>query len=61
MDILELDTDEVSAVLGLVASVLKLGNVTFLPSNNIDGTEGCSVTNDYGESIIYASDRSESI
>jgi hypothetical protein len=32
----------------IVASVLKLGNIGFTPTSNIDGTEGCTVSNDYG-------------
>jgi hypothetical protein len=32
----------------VVAAVLKLGNVEFVPTTNMDGTEGCAVSNDYG-------------
>ncbi|KAI5728530.1 hypothetical protein M8J77_017489 [Diaphorina citri] len=39
--------DEILDIFKVVASVLKLGNVVFIPSNNIDGTEGCTVSNDY--------------
>uniref|UniRef100_A0A8D8XW23 Unconventional myosin-Ib n=2 Tax=Cacopsylla melanoneura TaxID=428564 RepID=A0A8D8XW23_9HEMI len=39
--------DEIIDVFKVVSSVLKLGNVVFIPSNNIDGTEGCTVSNDY--------------
>ena len=31
----------------VVAAVLKLGNVNFVPMTNIDGTEGCRVENEY--------------
>jgi Myosin heavy chain len=41
--------DEILDIFKVVASVLKLGNVVFIPSNNIDGTEGCTVSNDYGK------------
>ncbi|XP_033606436.1 unconventional myosin-Ia isoform X2 [Cryptotermes secundus] len=34
-------------VFKIVASVLKLGNIGFIPTNNIDGTEGCTINNDY--------------
>ncbi|XP_046982892.1 unconventional myosin-Ia [Schistocerca americana] len=47
MDTLGFMQDEVMSVFKIVASVLKLGNITFVPTNNIDGTEGCTVNNDY--------------
>ena len=31
----------------MIAVVLKLGNLTFLPTTNIDGTEGCEISNEY--------------
>lgn len=48
MEIMGLTLEEILSVLKIVASVLKLGNISFIPSNNIDGTEGCTVSNDYG-------------
>lgn len=44
-----LSMEEIISVLKIVASVLKLGNISFIPSNNIDGTEGCTISNDYGK------------
>lgn len=35
-------------VFRVIAVVLKLGNIKFVPSNNIDGTEGSAISNDYG-------------
>jgi hypothetical protein len=35
-------------VFRLVASILKLGNLTFIPTTNMDGTEGATVGNEYG-------------
>ena len=32
-----------------VGAVLKLGNITFVPTTNMDGTEGCVISNDYGK------------
>ena len=52
MDILGLTSDEQQAILRVIASVLKLGNVTFSPVNNIDGSEGCVVDNEYGKSAL---------
>ena len=34
----------------VVAAVLKLSNLSFSPVNNIDGSEGCAVQNEYGQS-----------
>lgn len=39
--------EEIQTVFRILAVVLKLGNLSFLPTTNIDGTEGCSVTNEY--------------
>lgn len=44
-----LPPEEIFNVLKVVASVLKLGNISFIPTNNIDGTEGCTISNDYGK------------
>lgn len=49
MEIMGLSVEEIVSVLKIVASVLKLGNISFIPSNNIDGTEGCTISNDYGK------------
>lgn len=32
----------------MVSIILKLGNLIFIPTTNIDGTSGCEITNDYG-------------
>lgn len=45
-------SDEVLSIFKIVAVVLKLGNLNFIPITNIDGTEGCEITNDYGETFI---------
>ena len=42
-------TAEIHEVLRIVAAILKLGNVNFVPTTNMDGTEGCALSNDYGE------------
>lgn len=44
---LGLSGEEITSVFRIVAVVLKLGNLSFLPITNIDGTEGCSVSNEY--------------
>jgi len=48
MEVLGFTNDDVINVMKILAAVLKLGNLTFLPSSNIDGTEGCAISNDYG-------------
>ncbi|XP_047736684.1 unconventional myosin-Ia [Hyalella azteca] len=47
LDVLGLDDAEQLAVFSVVAAVLKLGNVGFTAVNNIDGTEGCALHNEY--------------
>jgi myosin-1 len=49
METLGFSQDDVVNIFKIVASVLKLGNIGFIPTNNIDGTEGCTISNDYGE------------
>lgn len=49
MEVLGFTSEEIVNILKIVASVLKLGNICFVPSNNIDGTEGCAINNDYGK------------
>lgn len=49
MEILGFTAEEVIDVFRVVAVVLKLGNLQFVPCNNIDGTEGCAIDNDYGK------------
>lgn len=40
---------EIRHVFSIVAAILKLGNVHFVPTTNMDGTEGCTIANDYGK------------
>lgn len=48
LEVLGFSNDEIVDVFRVIAVVLKLGNIKFVPSNNIDGTEGSVITNDYG-------------
>jgi myosin I len=48
MEVLGFTREETSAVFQLVAAVLKLGNVQFQHRSNIDGTDGCRLTNEEG-------------
>lgn len=45
--------EDIINIFRIVAAVLKLGNLIFTPVSNIDGTEGCSINNDYGTSTIF--------
>ncbi|GJQ73930.1 Myo1C [Trypoxylus dichotomus] len=47
LDVLGFSVEEVVNIFRIIAVVLKLGNLQFVPCNNIDGTEGCSINNDY--------------
>ena len=49
MEDIGLRSDEICDILKIVASVLKLGNLQFIPTTNMDGTEGCGISNEYGE------------
>ena len=50
MEDLGLKSEEICDILRLVAAVLKLGNTQFVPTTNMDGTEGCCIANEYGGS-----------
>lgn len=45
---LGLSESEITSIFKIVSSILKLGNLNIVPINNIDGTEGSIITNDYG-------------
>ena len=53
MEMLGFTPEEIVAILKIPAAVLKLGNLTFIPTNNIDGTEGCNISNIYGKENVY--------
>ena len=54
MEDIGLKPEEICDIFKIVASVLKLGNLQFVPITNMDGTEGCSIANEYGEHRISA-------
>lgn len=43
--------NEIIDIFRIIATILKVGNLQYVPCNNIDGTEGCSISNDYGKKI----------
>lgn len=51
LDVLGLSCDETNSIFRVIAVVLKLGNFIFVPVTNIDGTEGCQISNVYGKWI----------
>ncbi len=55
MEDIGLTSDEIHDVLSLVGAVLKLGNLSFVPTTNMDGTEGCIISNDYGKKLKHFS------
>ena len=51
LEVLGFLSDEILSIFKILAIVLKLGNLNFIPMANIDGTEGCEISNDYGKTI----------
>lgn len=49
LEILGFSQEEILSIFKILAAILKLGNLNFIPITNIDGTEGCEISNDYGE------------
>lgn len=41
--------EEINDIFRIISAILKLGNLNFVPTTNMDGTEGCSIANDYGK------------
>lgn len=53
LEVLGFLNDEILSIFKILAVVLKLGNLNFIPMANIDGTEGCEISNDYGKIIKW--------
>ena len=51
MEDLGMSQTEIMDIFRIMAAILKLGNVNFIPTTNMDGTEGCAISNDYGEHL----------
>lgn len=49
LEVLGFSVEDVISIFRVIAIILKLGNLQFVPCNNIDGTEGCAIKNDYGK------------
>ncbi|XP_018577928.1 unconventional myosin-Ib [Anoplophora glabripennis] len=47
LEVLGFTNSDIIDIFRVIAIVLKLGNLQYVPCNNIDGTEGCSINNDY--------------
>lgn len=52
LDILGFSSEEIISIFKIIAVILKLGNLNFIPITNIDGTEGCEISNDYGKLLL---------
>ncbi len=53
MEDLGMSGEEIMDIWRIVAAILKLGNIQFIPTTNMDGTEGCTIANDYGKKPQY--------
>lgn len=49
LELLGFTDTEIIDIFRVLAIILKLGNLQYVPCSNIDGTEGCSINNDYGK------------
>lgn len=49
---LGLNQEEILSIFKIIAVVLKLGNLSFLPITNIDGTAACEISDEYELSEI---------
>ncbi|XP_045467548.1 unconventional myosin-Ia [Harmonia axyridis] len=47
LNILGFSNEKVVDIFRIIAVILKLGNLQFVPCNNIDGTDGCVICNEY--------------
>ncbi|XP_055322935.1 unconventional myosin-Ia [Sitodiplosis mosellana] len=47
LEVIGLTSDETLSIFKMVSIILKLGNLIFIPTTNIDGSGGCEITNDY--------------
>lgn len=54
MEDLDFSSDEINDIFRIISAVLKLGNINFVPTTNMDGTDGCAISNDYGKNTIIA-------
>ena len=52
MEDLGFTPDEIIDIFRILSAVLKLGNINFVPTTNMDGTDGCAISNDYGRFIF---------
>jgi len=49
MEDLGFHPEEIIDIFRIMSAVLKLGNINFIPTTNMDGTDGCAISNDYGK------------
>ncbi|XP_058812061.1 unconventional myosin-Ia [Topomyia yanbarensis] len=47
LEVLGFSQEEIYSILTILAVVLKLGNLVFIPITHIDGSEGCEISNEY--------------
>ena len=52
MEDLGFSHEEIIDIFRIISAVLKLSNINFIPTTNMDGTDGCAISNDYGKFCI---------
>lgn len=57
LEILGFSASECQSVFQILAAVLKLGNIQFIPKTNVDGTQSSTMLNEHGQKIPCTSDR----
>lgn len=53
LELLGFSSEEILSIFKIIAVILKLGNLNFIPITNIDGSEGCEISNDYGNFFLF--------
>lgn len=48
MELLNFDYNLLVDILKIISVILKLGDLVFVSTTNIDGTEGCAISNEHG-------------
>lgn len=49
LEVLGFTVNDIVDIFRVIAVVLKLGNIQFVPCNNIDGTDGSNINNEFGK------------
>lgn len=52
MEEFNFSSESIVNILKIISAVLKLGNLVFISVTNIDGTEGCAISNEHGKRVF---------